>query len=151
MDDVERRSRNMSMIKGRDTRPEVAVRSYLFSKGFRFRKNDRRYPGKPDIVLPKYRTVIFVNGCFWHRHQGCRFATVLKSNVGFWQAKFERNQQRDIRDYSQLEAMGWNVIVLWECQLRPKTKADTLLGLECRITGEEYIAGENEPEYGGSL
>ena len=91
----EHRSWNMSRIKGKDTKIEVKVRSWLFSKGFRFRKNDRRYPGTPDIVLPKYKTVIFINGCFWHRHEGCRYATTPKTRTEFWMNKFEKNVEND--------------------------------------------------------
>lgn len=149
VDNKEQRSRNMSCIKGKDTRPEVMVRRYLFSKGFRFRKNDKRYPGHPDVVLPKYRTVVFVNGCFWHCHQGCRYATVPRTNQEYWLPKLKRNRERDEQTVRTLEDMGWHVIVVWECQLRKSVRADTLLGLECRIRGEEYeAAAEKEPEYG---
>ena len=95
----------------------MKVRSWLFSKGFRFRKNDRRYPGTSDIVLPKYKTVIFINGCFWHRHEGCRYATTPKTRTEFWQVKFDRNVVNDRKHKEELEAMGWNVIVIWECEL----------------------------------
>lgn len=113
----EHRSWNMSRIKGKDTSIEVQVRSWLFSRGFRFRKNDKRYPGKPDIVLPKYKTVIFINGCFWHRHEGCKYATTPKTNREYWEKKFERNVTNDRLHQQQLEDMGWQVIVLWECEL----------------------------------
>ena len=108
----EHRSWNMSRIKGKDTSIEVQVRSWLFSRGFRFRKNDKRYPGKPDIVLPKYKTVIFINGCFWHRHEGCKYATTPKTNREYWEKKFERNVTNDRLHQQQLEDMGWQVIVL---------------------------------------
>jgi DNA mismatch endonuclease (patch repair protein) len=113
----ERRSWNMSRIRNKDTKPETAVRQYLFSKGFRFRKNDKRYPGKPDVVLPKYRSVIFVHGCFWHHHEGCKNATTPKSNTEFWLQKFARNQANDKKHEEQLVQQGWNVITLWECEL----------------------------------
>ena len=113
----EHRSWNMSRIKGKDTKLEVSVRRYLFREGFRFRKNDKRYPGKPDIVLPKYKTVIFVHGCFWHRHKNCKLATVPKTRTEFWMDKFEKNLQNDIKHTADLENMGWQVIVLWECEL----------------------------------
>lgn len=113
----EHRSWNMSRIKGKDTKIEVQVRSWLFSRGFRFRKNDKRYPGKPDIVLPKYKTVIFVNGCFWHRHKGCKYATMPKTRIDYWNAKFERNVANDKLHVQQLEELGWKVIILWECEL----------------------------------
>lgn len=114
----EHRSWNMSRIRSKDTKIEVKVRQYLFSKGFRFRKNDKRYPGKPDVVLPKYKTVIFVNGCFWHMHKGCKQGRLPKSNVDFWKEKMERNAANDVLHEEQLRSMGWNVIVLWECELK---------------------------------
>ena len=107
----------MSRIRGRDTKIEVLVRSYLFSKGFRFRKNDKRYPGKPDIVLPKYKTVIFVNGCFWHMHPGCKQATIPKTRTEFWVEKLNRNVENDRKNQQALRDAGWNVIVVWECEL----------------------------------
>ena len=113
----EHRSWNMSRIKGKDTKPEIAVRQYLFANGFRFRKNDKRYPGKPDIVLPKYHTIIFVHGCFWHRHEGCKQATTPKSRTDFWLEKFQKNVQNDAKHIQELKNMGWKVIVLWECEL----------------------------------
>lgn len=114
----EHRSWNMSRIRGKDTDIEKMVRSYLFSRGFRFRKNDKRYPGKPDVVLPKYKTVIFVNGCFWHRHEGCKYATTPKTNIEFWIEKFNRNVENDKLHIKQLQEMGWRVITIWECELK---------------------------------
>ena len=116
----------MSCIKGKNTQPEEIVRKYLFSQGFRYRKNDKRLPGTPDIVLPKYRTVIFVNGCFWHGHQGCRYFVVPKTNTDFWMNKIDTNRIRDQKKISELEAMGWKVIVIWECELKPGKQDDTL-------------------------
>ncbi len=113
----EHRSWNMSRIRGKDTKIEVLVRKYLFSKGFRFRKNDKRYPGKPDVVLPKYKTVIFVNGCFWHQHQGCKNATIPKTRTEFWVQKLNKNISNDNRNQELLREMGWTVIVVWECEL----------------------------------
>ena len=110
----------MSRIKGKDTSIEVKVRKYLFSKGFRFRKNDPRLPGKPDVVLPKYRTVVFIHGCFWHRHLGCKDATTPKTRTEFWNAKFERNIENDRVYRCQLEAAGWKVITLWECEINER-------------------------------
>ena len=129
----EHRSWNMSRIKGKDTSIEVQVRSWLFSRGFRFRKNDKRYPGKPDIVLPKYKTVIFINGCFWHRHEGCKYATTPKTNREYWEKKFERNDTNDRLHQQQLEDMGWQVIVLWECELLNNKIENTLESLERKI------------------
>lgn len=99
----QQRHYNMSRIRSKDTKPEEIVRKYLFSKGLRFRKNDRRYPGHPDVVLPKYKTVVFVNGCFWHRHEGCRYASTPATNREFWNQKFERNVERDAREQKTLQ------------------------------------------------
>lgn len=120
------RSYNMSRIRNKDTKPEMLVRKHLFSKGFRFRKNDKRYPGRPDIVLPKYKTVIFINGCFWHKHEGCKYFVWPKSNVDFWKSKIETNIERDKNNYSRLSDMGWRVIVIWECELK-KDKFDVTM------------------------
>ena len=114
----ERRSWNMSRIRGKDTKIEVEVRKYLFAKGFRFRKNDKRFPGKPDVVLPKYKTVIFVNGCFWHMHEGCKQGRLPKSNLDYWREKLEKNVENDKLHEQQLMEMGWNTITLWECELK---------------------------------
>ncbi len=114
----EKRSEIMSHIQGKDTEPEILVREYLFSRGFRYRKNDKRYPGKPDIVLPKYKTVILVHGCFWHSHKGCKYATIPKSNTEYWVEKLERNKERDIENIKKLEEIGFRVIIVWECELK---------------------------------
>lgn len=140
----ETRSYNMSRIKSSNTKPEEIVRKYLFSKGFRYRKNDKRLPGTPDIVLPKYKTVIFVNGCFWHGHEGCRFFVVLKTNTEFWVNKIEANKQSDSRKTNDLQSLGWKVIVVWECQLKSKKLNDTLCNIESKVKdgkqyGEEFI------------
>ena len=119
----EQRRRCMSRIRGKDTKPEILVRKGLFARGFRFRVQDRRLPGKPDIVLPKYRVAILVNGCFWHGHKGCRYATRPKSNIEFWDAKIARNRHRDEVTAAHLEALGWTVITVWECELRSSEKA----------------------------
>ncbi|SDY43217.1 very short patch repair endonuclease [Eubacterium barkeri] len=112
------RSYNMSRIRGKDTMPEEIVRKYLFSKGFRYRKNVRELPGKPDIVLPKYKTVIFVNGCFWHVHENCRYFKWPASNREFWHNKLTANQLRDQMNYRDLEQSGWHVVIVWECELK---------------------------------
>ena len=114
----EKRSWNMSRIKGKDTKIEVEVRKYLFSKGYRFRKNDKRNPGKPDIVLPKYHVGIFVHGCFWHRHEGCKDATTPKTRTDFWLEKFDKNVKNDQIKQEKLRELGWKVIVIWECELK---------------------------------
>ncbi|MGN0501955.1 MAG: very short patch repair endonuclease [Ruminococcus sp.] len=135
--DKETRSYNMSCIKGKNTRPEEIVRKYLFSQGFRYRKNDKRLPGTPDIVLSKYKTVIFVNGCFWHGHEGCRYFVIPKTNTEFWRKKIETNRKRDIRKINDLQTLGWKVIVVWECQLK-KEKADiTLNNLKTTIKNQD--------------
>lgn len=113
----EQRSWNMSRIRGRDTKPELIVRSLLHRMGFRFRVNSAELPGKPDIVLPKYRTVIFVHGCFWHRHAGCKRATMPSTRREFWEKKFRENTDRDTRNRRALKKGDWNVIVLWECEI----------------------------------
>lgn len=129
----ESRSYNMSRIGGKDTKPEEIVRKYLFSKGFRYRKNVRNLPGSPDLVLPKYRTVVFVNGCFWHGHEGCKYFVWPKSNAEFWRKKIEANISRDQRKEAQLKDMGWNVLVVWECELRPPRRQATLERLENKL------------------
>ena len=130
----EQRHRCMASIRGRDTKPELIVRRYLFGRGFRYRLNHPRLPGHPDIVLRKYRTVIFVNGCFWHGHKGCRYFTVPKSNTDFWSAKISRNAERDRSVQQQLAAMGWHCVTVWECQLMPKLRNDPLRALEYTIS-----------------
>ena len=129
----EQRHYTMSRIRGKDTKPEILVRRFLFSEGFRFRKNDKRYPGHPDIVLPKYRTIIFVNGCFWHGHEGCKYYPVPKTNTDFWLSKINRNQERDKADVSALEKQGWNVVTVWECQLEKRKVEQTMDELVQRI------------------
>lgn len=114
------RSMCMSRIRGKDTRPELLVRKGLHARGFRFRLQDRKLPGRPDIVLPRYGVAIMVNGCFWHGHKGCRFATKPKSNMEFWEVKIARNRHRDELTAAHLEALGWTVITVWECELRGK-------------------------------
>lgn len=112
------RSWIMSRIKGKNTKIEVLVRSRLFEEGFRFRKNDKRYPGKPDVVLPKYKTIIFVNGCFWHQHEGCRNSHIPESNTEYWKPKLSQNVINDQKHIQELKEMGWNVITIWECELK---------------------------------
>jgi len=121
----ERRSWNMSQIKGRNTRPELRLRSLLHRAGFRFRLHAKQLPGRPDVVLPKYRTAIFVHGCFWHRHPGCRDTTTPSTRREFWQEKFDGNVRRDARNRAALEATGWTVVTVWECEL--KTDAEGIV------------------------
>lgn len=108
----------MSLIRGKDTKPELTVRKFLHSLGFRYTLHRRDLPGKPDIVLPKWKTVIFVNGCYWHRHAGCSMASTPKTNVDFWEEKFKANVERDIKNYEALKTAGWKVIIVWECEVR---------------------------------
>ena len=124
--DKKTRSYNMSCIKGKNTKPEEIVRTALFSNGFRYRKNDSRLPGTPDIVLPKYRTVIFVNGCFWHGHKGCKYFVVPKTHTEFWLNKINSNIDRDAIKATQLRELGWQVITVWECELKKDKREHTL-------------------------
>ncbi|WP_346862437.1 very short patch repair endonuclease [uncultured Draconibacterium sp.] len=119
------RSYNMSRIKGKNTKPEMLVRKFLFANGFRYRLNVKTLPGKPDIVLPKYLTVIFVNGCFWHGHKGCKYATIPKTRTEWWLEKIKGTQKRDREAEIELGVQGWEVIVIWTCEL--KTDKDKTL------------------------
>jgi len=123
----EKRSWIMRQVKGRDTSPEKIVRSLLHRMGYRFRLQRDDLPGKPDIVLPRFKTVVFVNGCFWHRHSGCKRATTPATNVDYWQTKFARNVARDARNQAELEKMGWRVVIVWECELKDKTTLEKRL------------------------
>ena len=125
----EQRHKNMAAIHGKGTKPELVVRKYLFSFGFRYRLNVARLPGRPDIVLRKYRTCIFVNGCFWHGHEGCKYYVIPKSNTEFWTKKIERNRVRDKEVQQKLARMGWHCITLWECELKPNVREQTLQSL----------------------
>lgn len=158
----EQRSRCMAAIKGKDTKPEMIVRKYLFSRGLRFRVQVKRLPGNPDIVLPQYRTVVFVNGCFWHGHEGCRYYRLPKSNVEFWENKIKNNKVRDARNEEQLTALGWRVIRVWECDIKKVTGReeylqylyDTITKPRPNIYETEYettpLAAEPENMYGQS-
>lgn len=119
----------MAQIRGKGTKPEMVVRKFLFGRGFRYRLNHPWLPGHPDILLRKYRSVIFVNGCFWHGHEGCRYYVVPKSNTEFWKAKIARNRARDIEEQRRLASMGWHCITVWECQLKPAVREQTLESL----------------------
>lgn len=153
------RSRCMAAVKGKDTKPEMIVRKYLFSSGMRFRVQVRKLPGNPDIVLPKYKTVIFVNGCFWYGHEDCKYFRLPKSNVEFWKEKIGRNIERDRESMQALLDLGWKIIRVWECELRNKAnREDTLNKIYKSITspnGSSYsfeetdipMAAEPEADY----
>lgn len=155
----EQRSRCMAAIRGKDTKPEILVRKFLFSKGLRYRLNNRKLPGSPDIVLKKYKTVIFVDGCFWHGHEGCKYFRLPKSNTPFWEAKITRNIERDKETTQALTALGWKVISIWECELRNKSNREAALNklfndITCstvkRYSVEELdilVAAESESTY----
>ena len=125
----EQRHKNMAAIRASSTKPEIIVRKYLWGHGFRYRLNHKRLPGKPDIVLRKYRTCIFVNGCFWHKHEGCKYFVIPKTRTEFWLNKVNRNQERDIEVKKKLASMGWHSITIWECELKPNKKDATLQSL----------------------
>ena len=156
----EQRRKCMAAVKGANTRPEMIVRKYLFSKGLRYRVNNRKLPGSPDIVLRKYRTVIFVDGCFWHGHEGCKLFKLPQSNRQYWEHKIRLNYAHDYRANVELKLLGWRVIRIWECELRNKAQqAETLTRLYDAITGSaptaygyespsQSEAAENSEAYG---
>ena len=132
------RSHCMSRIRGKNTKPEILVRKGLHARGFRFRLHNKKLPGSPDVVLPKYGVAIMVNGCFWHGHKGCRYATKPKTNVEFWETKIARNRHRDEVTEAHLQALGWNVVTIWECELKGKSIATSRLDelvKEIRLAG----------------
>ncbi len=135
----EQRSYNMSRIRRKDTSPELKVRKYLFSKGLRYRVDDNRYPGRPDVVLPKYKTAIFINGCFWHHHD-CKYFKWPKTNQDYWEAKIYGNLIRDEHNHSAMISAGWEVIVIWECELKKDTQEHTL-----EKTYERIISHQTDP------
>lgn len=158
----EQRSRCMAAIKGKDTKPEMIVRKYLFSRGLRYRVNNRKLPGSPDIVLKKYKTVVFIDGCFWHGHEECKYFRLPKTNVDFWRHKIAMNIARDYANNVDLHLTGWKVIRVWECDIKTKAKREeTLERLYQEIIGTELnsnayessvevspIAAEPNPSYG---
>ena len=147
------RHNNMAAIHGKDTKPEMVVRKWLWRHGYRYRLNHPRLPGKPDIVMRKYRTCIFVNGCFWHGHEGCRYYTIPKTNTEFWVNKVKRNKERDVKVQHELAAMGWHCITIWECELKSVKREDTLESLAYTLnkiflqdrTVKRYEILEEEP------
>lgn len=143
------RSRMMSGIKGKNTKPERLLRSALHKLGFRFRIQQKDLPGKPDIVLPKYKTIIFVHGCFWHRHPGCKYAYTPKSNIEFWTNKLDGNVVRDGLTKKALEDMGWRVLIVWECEIKSLLENDSnlrnIITIEkCRSTHSMLAAGNKK-------
>ena len=114
----------MSKIRSNNTKPEILLRKALFAKGFRYKINDKTLQGKPDIVLPKYKTIIFVHGCFWHNHKGCKRAHLPKSNIEYWKNKIKTNEERDFKNKEILKQLGWNIIVVWECEINKKEKIE---------------------------
>ena len=146
--DADTRSYNMSCVKSKNTKPEIWVRKYLFACGFRYRINVKKLPGTPDIVLPKYKTAIFVNGCFWHGHKNCRYFVIPKTRTEWWLDKINRNIDRDQANILALKKSGWRVITIWECQLKPAIRDDTLLNLSKIIlikfsTEEKVVQGNH--------
>lgn len=143
----------MAAIHGKDTKPEMVVRKWLWGHGYRYRLNHPRLPGRPDIVMRKYKACIFVNGCFWHGHEGCRYYTIPKTNTDFWVAKIQRNKEHDIEVQHQLASMGWHSITIWECDLKPKNRDKTLESLVFTLNRiflqdhsvRRYIIPEEEP------
>ena len=157
----EQRSRCMSAVKGKDTKPEMIVRKYLFSKGLRYRLHVKSLPGNPDIVLPKYKTVVFINGCFWHGHDGCKYYRLPKSNVEFWKSKITTNKNRDCQNEIKLKGLGWRVIRIWECEIRRvqdrnqslERLYDQIVKRSTRYDENEIpiqIAAEESMEYGNN-
>lgn len=147
----EQRSRCMAAVKGKDTKPEMIVRKYLFSRGLRYRVNVRKLPGSPDIVLKKYKTVVFIDGCFWHGHEGCKYFRLPKTNRDFWRHKIAMNYARDYANNIDLELAGWRVIRVWECDVKTKIKREeTLERLYALITKSpnigHYQSNENDNE-----
>ena len=133
--DKKTRSKNMAAIKGKDTKPELAVRRYLHNKGLRYILHNKELPGKPDLTLKRYNSVVFVNSCFWHRHKKCKKAVMPKSNVDFWREKLEKNVLRDKKNINLLKKQGWNVLLFWECELRDDER---LSGLYHSIVSQKH-------------
>jgi len=134
-----KRTEIMSKISGKETKPEILVRKYLFNKGFRYKKNDKKLPGKPDMVLSKYKTVIFVNGCFWHGHD-CPAGKLPNTNWEFWETKIKSNVERNKRNYEELKRAGWKVILIWQCELKNKElRAKKLKETEQKIQNDHII------------
>lgn len=142
----------MAAVKGRDTKPEILIRKLLFSLGYRFRLQRKDLPGRPDIVLPRYKTAIFVNGCFWHQHEGCKASRIPASNTEYWSAKLSRNVERDKKNQALLREMGWNVLVIWECEIKNIIQTGFIPGLPAKqgmaygTTDDELLEAAEETE-----
>ena len=134
--DKKTRSYNMSRIRAKDTKPELLVRKFLFENGFRYRLHQKKLPGKPDLTLRKHNTVIFVNGCFWHGHQGCRYFVIPKTRTEWWTTKILATAEKDLKNYEELRRQGWKVIVIWECELKGEKQREALENLITKITNE---------------
>jgi len=124
--DIKTRSYNMSRIRGKNTQPELIVRKFLFSKGLRYKLHDNNLPGKPDIVLPRYKKIILLHGCFWHGHEGCRYFVIPKTRTEWWVSKIRRNKETDLKTIDALQKMGWSIKIIWECELNSPVKEKTL-------------------------
>lgn len=140
----ETRSYNMSQIKGKDTKPEMLVRRFLHAKGFRYKLHDKTLPGKPDLVLPKYKTVIFIHGCFWHGHQHCRYYVIPKTRTEWWVNKINGNIANDRKAEALLAQAGWKVIIIWECELKKAVLENALTRLQHQLLGTE--SSQKAPE-----
>lgn len=127
------RSYNMSRIRATDTKPEMLVRKFLHARGFRYRLHDKKLPGKPDLVFPKYKTVLFVNGCFWHGHQNCKYFVIPKTRTEWWQQKIKETAKRDRKNYKILKELGWNILIVWECELKSYKKNKTMEKIRRKI------------------
>ena len=133
----ETRSFNMSQIKGKNTKPEMLVRKFLFRNGLRYKIHDKTLPGKPDLVFPKYKTVIFVHGCFWHGHKGCKYFVIPKTRTEWWLTKISTNKRKDDKNIKKLQDGGWRVMTIWECELKPQKRKETLESIIDKLTNYE--------------
>lgn len=137
------RSENMARVKSKNTKPEIFLRKLLWHKGFRYRVNYKNLPGSPDIYLPKHKTAIFVNGCFWHMHKNCKYSSIPKSNYDFWKNKLEGNVKRDKKNYAQLESIGIKVIVVWGCEIKQMMKDESVLSKKVNSIYQKIIYNHN--------
>lgn len=143
----EKRSQVMARVKSNDTKPEMLVRRFLHARGFRYGLHNKKLPGSPDIVLRRYKTVIFVHGCYWHGHEGCKYSHLPQSNTEFWEAKILRNRERDAANVEALQAKGWNVIQIWECDLKTKDRRERTLAELANLLVYKKFAGRINPHF----